>query len=235
MNDDVAKPYSLNRFLAILVASALIGPVLIVGLGGSWRWVEGWLVGLWFTAMMVGSLVYLYFRDPALLAERSKRPGSDNQVGWDRLVLSGVYVTAIAWLVLMPLDAERLHWSPPFPVWMKVVGGLMLLPSLYLIQCATMENTYMSTLVRVQNERDHRVISSGVYGFVRHPLYLGCVLLMYGAPLLLGSVVGLIIATAGSAVLVVRIIGEENLLATNLDGYDEYRRRVRYRLIPHVW
>jgi protein-S-isoprenylcysteine O-methyltransferase Ste14 len=110
---------------------------------------------------------YLYFKDPALLAERRKRPGSDNQKGWDALMLRGIYTLAMAWLVVLPLDASRFHWSPPFPPWLKVAGGLMLLPALYFIQRATMENTYLSTLVRIQNDRGHRVISSGVYGFVR--------------------------------------------------------------------
>ncbi len=111
----------------------------------------------------------------------------------------------------------------------------MLLPALYLIQRATMDNTYMSTLVRVQDERKQQVVTTGVYGFVRHPLYLGCMLMMYGASFLTGSVVGLVIAVVGTVVLVGRIFGEEKMLLTELDGYDAYKQKVRYRLIPHVW
>jgi protein-S-isoprenylcysteine O-methyltransferase Ste14 len=235
MTTQVEKPYSMGQFVVGFVVSALIGPALIVGLGGNPRWVEGWLFALWFDAMLLANMVYLYFRDPALLAERTRKPGSPGQKGWDKVMLTGIYVLALTWLVLLPLDAERFHWSPVFPVWIKVVGGLVLLPALYLIQAATMENTYMSTLVRVQDEREHRVITTGVYGFVRHPLYLGCMLMMFAAPLLVGSVVGLVISVFGTIAVVVRILGEERMLRAELAGYEEYQRKVRYRLVPFVW
>ena len=177
----------------------------------------------------------LYLKDPALLAERAQRPGSKNQKPWDKYVLTAIYVIAIVWLVIMPLDAERFGWSPPFPIWIKVIGGLALIPALYLIFQATAENTYMSSLVRIQSDREHQVVTTGVYGFVRHPLYLGCLFLMIGAPLLLGSVWGLVISAAGIVLLIGRIMGEERMLTAELHGYDEYRTRVKYRLVPHVW
>lgn len=125
--------------------------------------------------------------------------------------------------------------SPAFPTWLKVVGALLLLPALYLIQRATMENTYLSTLVRIQDDRGHTVISTGVYGFVRHPLYLGCFLMMVGGPLLVGSVAGLLITALGTGGLVARIRGEERMLRTELQGYADYERNVPYRLIPYLW
>jgi len=185
--------------------------------------------------MVLANMTYLYFKDPALLAERRKRPGSDNQKGWDAVMLRGIYTLAMAWLVVLPLDAARFHWSPPFPLWIKVAGGLMLLPALYFIQRATMENTYLSTLVRIQDDRGQRVISSGVYGFVRHPLYFGCLLMMIGAPLLVGSVAGLLLTALGTVGLAARIVGEERMLRTELKGYAEYTQTIRYRLIPLVW
>src|SRR5262249_53997634 len=150
-------------------------------------------------------------------------------------LLTGAYALAIVWLLIMPLDAKRFGWSPPFPVWAQVVGGLALAPALYLIYRATVENTYLSTLVRIQAERGQRVISSGVYAFVRHPLYLGCLLMLFGAPLLLGSVYGLVIAVIGLVGLVGRIVGEERTLVHELDGYEAYQRKVRYRLFPFIW
>ena len=235
MTPQVQKPYPLAQFILGFIVTALIGPVVILGLGGNWRWVEGWIFALWFDAMVLANMVYLYFGDPALLAERIKRPGSDNQEGWDKVMLTGIYLLALSWLILMPLDAERFHWSPAFPMWLTVLGGLMLVPAIYLIQRATMENTYMSTLVRVQKERQQRVISTGVYGFVRHPLYRACLLMMCGAPLLLGSVVGLVISVVGTVAIAVRILGEERMLLSELAGYDEYVKSVRYRLVPFVW
>jgi len=98
-----------------------------------------------------------------------------------------------------------------------------------------MENTYLSTLVRIQDERGQRVISSGVYGFVRHPLYLGCLLMMIGAPLLVGSAAGLVLTAVGVVGLAARIVGEERMLRTELKGYADYQEKVRYRLIPSIW
>lgn len=170
-----------------------------------------------------------------LLEERSKSPGSDNQKTWDKYLLTLIYLMAIIWFILMPLDAKRFGWSPDFPVWLKVLGGVALLPALYLIYRATVENTYLSTLVRIQTDRKQHVISTGVYGFVRHPLYLGCLLMILGAPLLLGSMFGLIFGLIDVIVLAGRIIGEEKMLVNELEGYVDYKKKVKYRLIPYIW
>jgi protein-S-isoprenylcysteine O-methyltransferase Ste14 len=199
------------------------------------RWVEGWLFGLWFDVMLLFNMIYLFFKDPALLAERARSRSAENQKNWDRYVMVAILGIACLWLVVLPLDAERFHWSPAFPLWLKVLGGLALLPALYLIERTTMENTFLSTQVRIQSERKQHVISTGVYGFVRHPLYLGCLLMMVGAPLLLGSLYGLIISVVGSFVLAYRILGEETMLAQELEGYSDYQQKVAYRLIPYVW
>jgi protein-S-isoprenylcysteine O-methyltransferase Ste14 len=197
--------------------------------------VEGWIFGLWFDAMMLSIMIYTYLYDPALLAERSTLPGTGNQKRWDKYVMTLILLIAVLWLVILPLDARRFGWSPAFPVWLKVLGGVALLPALFLIFRATVENTFLSARVRIQAERKQHVISTGVYGFVRHPLYLGCLLLMIGAPLLLGSVWGLIISVAGLVLLIIRIVGEEKMLSDELEGYDEYKTKVKYRLVPFVW
>jgi len=111
----------------------------------------------------------------------------------------------------------------------------MLIQSLYLIFESTAENTFASTMVRIQTERKQRVISTGVYGLVRHPMYLGAVFMMFGAPLLLGSIWGLIIGVIALFVLIGRIIGEEKMLIETLPGYSDYMKRTRYRLVPFVW
>lgn len=210
-------------------------PALILLLAGTWRWVEGWLFSLWIVAMILSTTIYLYFKDPALLEERKKVTGGGNQKTWDKYLMGAIAVIAVLWLIIMPLDARRFGWSPAFPVWLKVLGGLLLLPALYLIVMPAVQNTFLATRVRIQSERKQRVISTGVYGFVRHPLYLGCVLMLLGAPLLLGSLVGLAISMLGLVILIVRIIGEEKMLVDELEGYSEYRQKVRYRLFPFIW
>ena len=226
---------SLGRFIFGAIITILIFPAVILFLSGDWPWLEGWIFSLWFVAMVLSNMIYLYWKDPALLAERSKAPGSDNQKQWDKYLLTVIYFIAIVWLIIMPLDAKRFGWSPMFPVWLKVVGGVALIPALYLIYQATVENTYLSTLVRIQTDRKQHVISTGVYGFVRHPLYLGCLLMMLGAPLLLGSLYGLLISLIGLILVGGRIIGEEKTLVSELDGYADYKQKVKYRLIPFVW
>jgi len=222
-------------FFVNIVLTSLFFPALILLLAGDWRWTEGWLFALWFVAMILLSMIYLYLKDPALLAERTRAPGSGNQKSWDKVLGGIIIILALAWLILMPLDARRFSWSPAFPLWLKIIGGVLLLPALFLIFRATADNTFLSTVARIQSERKQRVITSGVYGFVRHPLYLGCVLLQVGAPLLLGSLVGLAISLPGIITLVIRSIGEEKMMLEELEGYAEYQKKVKYRLIPYLW
>ncbi len=226
---------TVGRFIFGSIIIILIFPAVILFLSGNWLWLEGWIFSLWFDAMVLSNIIYLYLKDPALLAERSKAPGSDNQKQWDKYLVIVIYLWALVWFIIMPLDAKRFGWSPLFPVWLKVLGGVALVPALYLIYQATVENTYLSTLVRIQTDRNQHVISTGVYGFVRHPLYLGCLLMTLAAPLLLGSLYGFIIGFIGVIAVVGRIIGEENMLVNELEGYEDYKKKVKYRLVPFVW
>lgn len=210
-------------------------PAVILLLGGNWRWIEGWIFGIWMDVMVAANMLYLYFKDPALLAERQKSIGSDNQKASDKYLGIAIGLLAVLWFIIVPLDSERFRWSPAFPVWLKILGFVILIPAVYLIQRTTMENTFMSTLIRVQDERKQNVVSTGLYSFVRHPLYLGTLLMSFGADLLLGSLAGLILNLITIILLVYRILGEEKMLAEELEGYEEYKKKVAYRLIPFIW
>jgi protein-S-isoprenylcysteine O-methyltransferase Ste14 len=213
----------------------LIFPTLVLILSGDWRWVEGWIFDIWFTALCAATIIYLYRKDPALLAERYRQPGTANEKGWDRYVVYMLVLGFVLWIVIMPLDAKRYGWSPGFPLWLKILGGILLLLSSFLFFRSYADNTFVSPLVRIQSERKQRVVSTGVYGFVRHPMYLGGILLFIGVPLLLGSMYGFLIGALVSLLLVARILGEEKMLVKELDGYADYRKKVRYRLIPFIW
>lgn len=223
-----------SQILTSIVAS-LIFAVVILLLAGDWFWLEGWIFIIFWLSMTLSIGIYLSKYDPALLAERSKMPGSDNQKGWDKYYQSFAYLSLIVWVIIMPLDAKRYAWSPYFPVWVKVVGGVALLPALYFLFQSVATNTFASTMVRIQTERKQHVISTGVYGFVRHPMYLGNSFMLVGAPLMLGSIYGLIIGLIAVFFMAVRIIGEESMLVNELEGYEDYKKKVRYRLIPFVW
>lgn len=210
-------------------------PVILLLLAGDIRWVEGWIFGIWFVVMCVTTILYLYQKDPALLVERYRVTGSGNQKGWDKYVVIGLALGFILWFAIMPLDAKRLRLTLQFPVGLKILGGLMLVFSFFFFFRSFTDNTFLSPLVRIQTERKHQVVSTGVYGFVRHPMYLGATLLFVGAPMLLGSSYGLGVGVALAVLLVGRIMGEEKVLVNELEGYSQYRKKVKYRLIPGIW
>jgi len=207
---------------------------LLLWLSGNWRWVEGWIFGIWWLSFMVTLYLWLRLRDPALLAERMRRPGSGGESRSDTVILFALKLCYMASLFVSALDL-RFGWAPRFPLWSEVCGGLSLLVGSFFMFRAFTDNTYASQLVRIQSERGQHVVDTGVYGLVRHPMYLGGSLMLVGGPLLLGSVCGLHLGLAAVGFLILRILGEEKLLARDLEGYRTYRERVRYRLIPHVW
>ena len=210
-------------------------PALILILSGDWLWIEGWIFDLWYAVLGVSAVVYLYRNDPALLVERLRKPGSGNQKKWDKYFTYVLLTVFMAWILVIPLDAKRYGWTGGLPLWVKVLGGALLLPSFFLSYRSYSDNPFASPFVRIQKERQQRVISTGVYGFVRHPMYLGGALMFIGAPLLLGSIYGLVIGSVVSLLLALRIIGEERMLVQELEGYNDYKEKVRYRLIPFVW
>lgn len=207
---------------------------LLLWLSGNWRWVEGWIFGVCWASLVAAIFLWLYYMDPALFAERLRRPGSGGESRGDVALLIAVKAGLIAWTVLSAIDV-RLGWMPRLPLWCEVCGGILLLVGSFFMFRALADNTFASQLVRIQTERSQRVIDTGVYGFVRHPMYFGATLWFVGGALLLGSVCGLLVALAIVGFLILRIFGEEKLLTHNLAGYRDYMQKVRYRLVPHVW
>jgi protein-S-isoprenylcysteine O-methyltransferase Ste14 len=213
----------------------LLFPVLLFLLAGDWGWREAWVFAIWFLVLCYTTILYLYRKDPALLAERYKQPGTGNQEPWDRFVVYGLVVGFIVWIAIMPLDAKRFGWSPQFPLWLQFIGVAMLALSFFFFFRSYVDNTFLSPLVRIQEDRRQTVVSTGVYGFVRHPMYLGGVLMFLGTPLLLGSIYGFIAGLALTVLLMARIVGEEAMLMRELEGYQNYYQKVRFRLVPFIW
>ncbi len=220
--------------VVVAVAGLLGSAALPLWLSGNWRWVEGWIFGVWWVFFMATNLFWLRYKDPALLAERMRMPGSGGESRSDVAILVGIKVCGLAWIVVPALD-KRFGWTTRLPLWSEACGGALLLGGTFFILRALTDNTFASQLVRIQSERSQYVIDTGVYGFVRHPMYLGASLMFPGGALLFGSVCGLLAALAEILLLVLRIFGEEKLLARDLNGYREYLKKVRYRLVPRIW
>jgi protein-S-isoprenylcysteine O-methyltransferase Ste14 len=148
-----------------------------------------------------------------------------------KVVISVAFLLMAATIVLSALDF-RFGWSS-VPTAVCVIGDLLVALGLGIAMLTTIQNGYASANITV--ESGQQLVSTGLYAFVRHPMYLGNVVLMVGIPLALGSYWGLLVVIPGLAVLAVRILDEEKVLAEDLAGYRDYSQRVHYRLVPYVW
>ena len=210
-------------------------PLLVVALAGDWRWVEGWIFVVSFWVFGLVTSARMYFKDPGLFKERFSPPVQKDQKASDKIMIFLVILSYLGWMIISPLDAKRFGWTPQFPLWAKVIGTVMTAAGLWLFYETFKENTFAAPVVKIQGERKQRTISTGVYGFVRHPMYLAAGIYVIGGAVLMGSIFGLIVGLIFVVVLAVRIIGEESMLRAELDGYEEYTRRVRWRLIPFIF
>lgn len=212
----------------------LLLPVIQSGLlfliAGQMNWFWGWVFAVLYVVSSL--LTWLLVRDPALIAERERRHA--NAKGWDvRFVrLYGLLMLAVT--AVAGLD-RRFGWTPALPMWVHLAGGIGVVLTAVLGIWAMRVNTFFSSFVRIQSERDHRVIDDGPYGFVRHPGNLSMIVWVLAQPPLLGTLWALVPAVLATAVVVARTQREDATLAAELTGYSEYAARVRFRLLPGIW
>lgn len=224
--------------LALKAFTWLVFGVVITALplflaAGTLLWPAGWIyLILLYGWLLIGILLLLKY-NPGLLAERINI-SPPNQKAWDKVFVLLLNVFFFAWVVLMPFDAVRFHWSQ-MPLWLQVVGGIALVVSFVLMSLTFRENSYLSATVRVQEERGQTVISTGPYHLVRHPMYAGGLFMFLGTPLLLGSWYGLLLFVLFLPALLVRTVLEERMLRQELAGYEDYIKQVKYRLVPYIW
>src|SRR4030095_8945159 len=213
------KPASLSPLQLVLTALfVLLYPLILFILAGDWRWPEGWIFSVIWLAGCYGLTIYLYFKDPALLKERYS-PNREGQERWDKIFIAAFMVLFHLWFVIMPLDARRYHWSPEFPIWLEIVGAVLMVVSFFVILEVFRENTFAAPVVKVQEERHQKVISTGLYGVIRHPMYMGAIFLFIGPPILLGSVYGVVLGVISILLIAIRSTREEKVLARDLEGY----------------
>ena len=218
-------------FAAALTKFAL--GVVVVGLlvfvpAGAIVWWRGWLFMAILFVPMFGAGLVMMAKAPDLLR---KRLDADEDEDEQKSVLALSAVMFIAAFVVAGLG-HRFGW-PTFPAWASWAGAVVFLASYALYAEVMRENAYLSRTVEVQ-EGQH-VVDTGLYGIVRHPMYSATILLFLSMPIVLGSPFSFVIMLAYIPIIAKRIRNEEEVLARDLPGYREYMRRVRWRLIPHVW
>jgi len=205
----------------------------LFGSAGHWDWTRGWI----FVAIYIVGMAFIGIaikrKQPGLLEERSKWRRKDTKP-FDKVFLAVFVPLSTIQPAIAGLDAERFHWWP-LPSWLFYPGIAILPPGFALIGWAMAVNRHAETSVRIQSDRGHTVVDSGPYRFVRHPMYVGAMLMYVATPLILGSGWAMAVTLVIILLFVWRTALEDRTLRRELPGYEDFAARTRYRLLPGVW
>jgi protein-S-isoprenylcysteine O-methyltransferase Ste14 len=223
-------PGVIRRFgqIALLVA---LQAILLFASAGRLDWLEGWLYVSLYLFFIALDAVLILPKGPDLIEERARMGGFK---GWDRPVMALYSVSGLAMLVVAGLD-ERNHWSPVGLMGVQVLATVFFALGYGLFCWAMVTNAYFSAAIRIQADRGHSVVSRGPYRYVRHPGYLGVIVIALAAPIMLGSWWALVPGCTLIVSVVARTLLEDRTLQDELDGYREYAGQVRYRIFPGVF
>ncbi|MBE0410864.1 MAG: isoprenylcysteine carboxylmethyltransferase family protein [Anaerolineales bacterium] len=222
----------LRRLFQVTLVTVMQGTLLFAA-ASQLDWLAAWVyLGLNFSSVVAISLVMLRHA-PGLIAERSQVK-ADAKV-WDRLLVKAIYILGLGSMLLVAGLDQRYSWSPSLPVGIQLLGLLLVVAGICLLSWAMLTNRFFSTVVRIQRERQHVLVSAGPYSYVRHPGYGGLLLFALATPLLLGSLWAFIAGLFSAGLIVIRTLLEDKTLMAELEGYEGYALRVRHRLIPGVW
>jgi protein-S-isoprenylcysteine O-methyltransferase Ste14 len=210
----------------------LIALCLLVFLpAGTLAYWQGWAFIIVFAAATNAIGLWLAVNDAALLERRLNVGPQAETRAMQKVLIAIAFVVVFALPALSALD-HRLGWSQ-VPGWLSVLGNVLVALGLLIDLAVFRENSFgASTIERMEGQR---VIATGPYALVRHPMYVGVLVMLAGVPLALGSYWGLLLVLAAVPILVLRILDEEHMLRRELDGYEAYTRNVRWRLVPGVW
>ena len=231
---EVSQTVSPRQWIRLVVVYLLI-PLILFLCGGELGWWQAWVYTLLILASGIGGRMWAEQRHPGLTAERQNIENIQNAKAWDK-VLAPLMAVSISFpmVIVAGLD-HRYNWSPEFPLWLSVIGFILIAFGYAFAAWAVAENRFFSSVVRIQTERGHVVCDTGPYRFVRHPGYAGNILPLFGIVLALGSVWTLIPTAVALIIMVIRTALEDLTLLEELSGYRDYAQRVRYRLIPGIY
>src|SRR5210317_791943 len=225
---------SIRQWIASAVAYLLI-PLALLLCGGDFGWWQAWVYALLIVATSIGGRIWAERRHPGLLAERQNIEKIQSAKAWDKVLAPLMALSLVFPLVIVAGLDHRYGWSPVFPLWLIVLGFILISLGYAFAAWAFVENRFFSSTVRIQTDRGHVVCDSGPYRIVRHPGYAGNVLPLLGIVLALSSLWTLIPAAMALVIAVIRTTLEDRTLQEELPGYKEYARRMRYRLFPGIY
>jgi protein-S-isoprenylcysteine O-methyltransferase Ste14 len=221
---------ALQTIASTLIGLAVFG-LLVFWPAGTFDYWQGWAFIAVFAAATTIPSLYLAATDPAALRRRMQAGPAAETRPLQKLIISFAFVSLGATIVVSALDF-RFGWSS-VPAAISVIGDVLVALGLGIAMLVVIQNSYASANITVESGQE--LVSTGLYGLVRHPMYFGNVVLMVGIPLALGSYWGLLFLIPGLAVLAIRIVDEEKVLTQDLAGYPDYAQKVHYRLLPYVW
>jgi protein-S-isoprenylcysteine O-methyltransferase Ste14 len=230
----VAQAASPRQWISLVVVYLFIPLVLLV-CGGDFGWWQAWGYSLLIVAAGPGGRIWAERRHPGLLAERQNMEKVQSAKAWDKVLAPLMALSVSFPLVIVAGLDHRFGWSPVLPLWLIVLGFLVITLGYAFAAWALIENRFFSSVVRIQVDRGHVVCDSGPYRIVRHPGYAGNLLALPGMVLALSSMWTLIPAAVALIIAVIRTVLEDQTLQDELPGYRDYARRVRYRLIPGIY
>lgn len=219
------------RMLVFGVVEIVVFGLVLFGLAGTFDYWQAWAFLAVFALSTWLPSMYLLRTNPQAL-QRRKRAGPVAETRTvQKLLIAGWYASLAAMVLVSTLD-HRFGWSS-VPAAVSVVGDVLVAIGLGVTSLVVIQNSFAASTVQV--ESDQKLVDTGLYGLVRHPMYTGNVITIVGFPLALGSYWGLLAVIPGVTALVLRIQDEEKLLREELDGYREYAQKARYRLVPLMW
>jgi protein-S-isoprenylcysteine O-methyltransferase Ste14 len=209
----------------VFIALALFLPA------GTIFWLQGWIYLILMITFSTSFITYLTKKDPELLKARAKTKTTES---WDKKI--GMIGTPffILMYILPGFEAVRFKWSN-LPFYISIIGYIGMIIAVIIFSLVSRENTYLSRVVEIQEERGHKVITTGPYRIVRHPMYFSVIILYISHCLALGSLFALIPCAIIIITIVLRTIHEDKMLHEQLEGYKEYAQKTRYKLIPGIW
>ena len=229
--DKAASP---RQWFRLVVAYLLI-PLILLICGGDLGWWQAWLYSMLVLAAGIGGRMWAELRHPGLTAERQNMEKAQGAKAWDKVLAPLMALSVSFPLVIVAGLDHRFGWSPVFPLWLIVLGFLLISLGYAFAAWALIENRFFSSVVRIQVDRGHVVCDRGPYRILRHPGYGGNILALLGIVLALSSMWTLIPVAVALIISVIRTVLEDQTLQDELPGYRDYARRVRYRLIPGIY